>query len=142
MTEPLTGPLTGRVLVAGVGNIFLGDDGFGVEVARRLAGTELPDGNFQPRTSLSMQCATTGSLPVACALWTAPVVETVICTWTFALGVVPLERSQHVRLTPCWCCITTLVICPSVICAPPPAAVATTGAGPETGPEPVWRIRS
>jgi hydrogenase maturation protease len=44
MTEALTGPLTGRVLVAGVGNIFLGDDGFGVEVARRLAGTELPDG--------------------------------------------------------------------------------------------------
>ena len=30
------------VLVAGVGNIFLGDDGFGVEVARRLAGVELP----------------------------------------------------------------------------------------------------
>jgi hydrogenase maturation protease len=27
-----------RVLVAGIGNIFLGDDGFGVEVARRLAG--------------------------------------------------------------------------------------------------------
>lgn len=27
-----------RVLVAGVGNVFLGDDGFGVEVARRLAG--------------------------------------------------------------------------------------------------------
>jgi hydrogenase maturation protease len=26
-----------RVLIAGVGNIFLGDDGFGVEVARRLA---------------------------------------------------------------------------------------------------------
>ena len=26
-----------RVLVAGVGNVFLGDDGFGVEVARRLA---------------------------------------------------------------------------------------------------------
>jgi len=26
-----------RVLVAGIGNIFLGDDGFGVEVARRLA---------------------------------------------------------------------------------------------------------
>jgi hydrogenase maturation protease len=33
-----------RILIAGVGNIFLGDDGFGVEVARRLAGTELPDG--------------------------------------------------------------------------------------------------
>ena len=27
-----------NVLIAGVGNIFLGDDGFGVEVARRLAG--------------------------------------------------------------------------------------------------------
>ena len=26
-----------RILVAGVGNIFLGDDAFGVEVARRLA---------------------------------------------------------------------------------------------------------
>ena len=33
-----------RVLVAGVGNIFLGDDGFGVEVARRLAGEPLPEG--------------------------------------------------------------------------------------------------
>ncbi len=32
-----------RVLVAGVGNIFLGDDGFGVEVVRRLAGRDLPD---------------------------------------------------------------------------------------------------
>jgi hydrogenase maturation protease len=31
MTQP-------RILVAGVGNIFLGDDAFGVEVARRLAG--------------------------------------------------------------------------------------------------------
>jgi len=28
---------TGRTLVAGVGNVFLGDDGFGVEVARLLA---------------------------------------------------------------------------------------------------------
>ena len=33
-----------RVLVAGVGNIFLGDDGFGVEVVKRLAGRELPEG--------------------------------------------------------------------------------------------------
>jgi hydrogenase maturation protease len=33
-----------RVLVAGVGNIFLGDDGFGVEVANRLMKCELPDG--------------------------------------------------------------------------------------------------
>ena len=31
-----------RVLVAGVGNVFLGDDGFGVEVARRLADEALP----------------------------------------------------------------------------------------------------
>ena len=34
--------MTGRVLVAGVGNIFLGDDGFGVEVARQLAHEPLP----------------------------------------------------------------------------------------------------
>jgi hydrogenase maturation protease len=33
-----------RVLVAGVGNVFLGDDGFGVEVARRLDGERFPDG--------------------------------------------------------------------------------------------------
>jgi hydrogenase maturation protease len=32
-----------RVLVAGVGNIFLGDDGFGVEVAVRLARRPLPE---------------------------------------------------------------------------------------------------
>ncbi len=30
------------VLVAGVGNVFLGDDGFGVEVARRLLSEPLP----------------------------------------------------------------------------------------------------
>jgi len=36
--------VTGRVLVAGVGNLFLGDDGFGPEVARRLAGRPLPAG--------------------------------------------------------------------------------------------------
>ncbi|WP_236792776.1 hydrogenase maturation protease [Amycolatopsis sp. GM8] len=30
------------VLVAGIGNIFLGDDGFGVEVARQLADAGLP----------------------------------------------------------------------------------------------------
>jgi len=33
-----------RVLIAGVGNIFLGDDGFGVEVARRLRGRPYPEG--------------------------------------------------------------------------------------------------
>jgi hydrogenase maturation protease len=31
-----------RVLVAGIGNIFLGDDGFGVAVANRLAAEDLP----------------------------------------------------------------------------------------------------
>ena len=31
------------VLIAGIGNIFLGDDAFGVEVARRLANRKLPD---------------------------------------------------------------------------------------------------
>src|SRR5579859_7301073 len=31
-----------RILVAGIGNIFLGDDGFGVEVVRRLAQCQLP----------------------------------------------------------------------------------------------------
>ena len=33
-----------RVLVAGIGNVFLGDDGFGVEVARRLSGQTLAEG--------------------------------------------------------------------------------------------------
>src|SRR5262249_26534795 len=38
------GPLTPRVLVAGVGNVFRGDDAFGVEVARRLADRSLLPG--------------------------------------------------------------------------------------------------
>src|SRR6202040_1259682 len=33
-----------RILIACIGNIFLGDDGFGTEVARRLAGGSLPPG--------------------------------------------------------------------------------------------------
>jgi hydrogenase maturation protease len=36
--------MTSRILVAGIGNIFLCDDGFGVEVARSLAGADLPAG--------------------------------------------------------------------------------------------------
>jgi hydrogenase maturation protease len=35
--------MTGQLLIAGVGNIFLGDDGFGVEVANRLASVDLPE---------------------------------------------------------------------------------------------------
>jgi hydrogenase maturation protease len=46
--EPLAGPTapaaTRRILVAGIGNVFLGDDGFGVALADRLARRELPPG--------------------------------------------------------------------------------------------------
>jgi hydrogenase maturation protease len=35
---------TKRVLIACIGNIFLGDDGFGVEVAKRLRGHSFPSG--------------------------------------------------------------------------------------------------
>ncbi|HKA53006.1 MAG TPA: peptidase M52, partial [Candidatus Binatia bacterium] len=34
--------MTQRILVAGLGNIFCGDDGFGVEVVRRLSAQVLP----------------------------------------------------------------------------------------------------
>ena len=33
-----------RILIAGIGNIFLGDDAFGIEVLRRLTEQPLPDG--------------------------------------------------------------------------------------------------
>jgi hydrogenase maturation protease len=33
-----------KILIAGIGNIFLGDDGFGVEVARRLMREPWPEG--------------------------------------------------------------------------------------------------
>lgn len=36
--------MNSTVLVAGVGNIFLGDDAFGIEVVRSLAARPLPDG--------------------------------------------------------------------------------------------------
>lgn len=36
--------MTDRVLIACIGNIFLGDDGFGVEVARALSAEMLPAG--------------------------------------------------------------------------------------------------
>jgi hydrogenase maturation protease len=34
--------MTDRVLIAGIGNVFFGDDGFGVAVARALAACDLP----------------------------------------------------------------------------------------------------
>jgi hydrogenase maturation protease len=41
MAQPVTAQRP-RILIAGIGNIFLGDDGFGVEVVRRLALCQLP----------------------------------------------------------------------------------------------------
>lgn len=38
--------MTARILVAGIGNIFHGDDAFGCEVARRLAARPLPAGVY------------------------------------------------------------------------------------------------
>jgi hydrogenase maturation protease len=38
----IAGPKHAKVLVAGIGNIFLGDDGFGVEVIQRLQGQRFP----------------------------------------------------------------------------------------------------
>jgi hydrogenase maturation protease len=38
--EPLAETVTTRILVAGIGNLFLGDDGFGVALAARLAQRE------------------------------------------------------------------------------------------------------
>jgi hydrogenase maturation protease len=44
--EPMAGaaPPARQILVAGIGNIFMADDGFGVAVAERLAQRELPAG--------------------------------------------------------------------------------------------------
>ena len=50
MTDRGSSP-PGRMLIAGVGNIFLGDDAFGPEVARRLAAENLP--GWPPRWVVS-----------------------------------------------------------------------------------------
>jgi hydrogenase maturation protease len=42
--EPIAAVEAKRVLVAGIGNIFLADDGFGVEVVQRMASTQFPSG--------------------------------------------------------------------------------------------------
>jgi hydrogenase maturation protease len=44
MTETDTATRTQQILIAGIGNAWLRDDGFGGEVARVLAERELPDG--------------------------------------------------------------------------------------------------
>ena len=43
-SQPASTPGAQHILIACVGNIFLGDDGFGVEVARRLATRHYPPG--------------------------------------------------------------------------------------------------
>lgn len=42
--EDAAGPVSRRILIAGIGNVFFGDDGFGVEVANRLSASRLPSG--------------------------------------------------------------------------------------------------
>jgi hydrogenase maturation protease len=42
-TSPVMSSSASRILIAGVGNVFYGDDAFGSEVARRLAEQSLPD---------------------------------------------------------------------------------------------------
>jgi hydrogenase maturation protease len=46
LDEPAGGPAEPRVLVAGIGNIFLGDDAFGPEVAAALLGRPRPPGVY------------------------------------------------------------------------------------------------
>ena len=41
-TQPRVAAQPARILVAGIGNIFLGDDGFGVEVVKRLSSRKFP----------------------------------------------------------------------------------------------------
>jgi hydrogenase maturation protease len=43
LPSPLGGP-SRRILIACIGNLFLGDDGFGVEVAQRLMKRQYPEG--------------------------------------------------------------------------------------------------
>ena len=70
-----------RILVAGIGNIFFGDDAFGVEVAQRLAVAALPAG--RARSSISafaasiwpMRCSTATDVAIlvdACPRGDAP----------------------------------------------------------------------
>ncbi len=44
LSDSEIGPAPARILVAGLGNVFFGDDGFGVEVAMRLGASRIPAG--------------------------------------------------------------------------------------------------
>lgn len=76
------GPAATSVLIAGIGNIFMGDDGFGVEVAQRLLTRALPPGvraiDYGIRSLdlayalIDMQIAGTTILVDACSRGAAP----------------------------------------------------------------------
>src|SRR5690606_22089767 len=63
--------MSARVLIAGVGNIFFGDDGFAAEVARRLASSPAPPG-------LAIADFGTGTLHLAYALLEGPELAVII----------------------------------------------------------------
>jgi hydrogenase maturation protease len=69
-----------RILIAGIGNIFLGDDGFGVEVVRRLRMQPIPD-------HVNAIDFGTRGFDFACALMDS--YDTVILVDTVARGGVP-----------------------------------------------------
>ena len=70
-------PVRPNVLVAGIGNIFLGDDGFGVEVANRLAGCGRARRAFGSRTSASGASTS----PTSCSTATTPSSSSTPCPW-------------------------------------------------------------
>ncbi|MDT3444410.1 MULTISPECIES: hydrogenase maturation protease [unclassified Pseudofrankia] len=57
------GPTAPRVLVAGIGNVFLGDDGFGVQVVRRITPDLVPDLTASGRARLRHHRAPFGPVP-------------------------------------------------------------------------------
>ncbi len=65
-----------QILIAGIGNVFMGDDGFGVEVAARLATRRLPEGVVVSRHRVR-------SLHLAFALLDKP---TCCWSWTRSIG--------------------------------------------------------
>src|SRR5690606_5072311 len=65
------GPVSARVLIAGIGNIFFGDDGFATEVTGRLARSPAPPG-------LAIADFGTGTLHLAYALLEGPELAVII----------------------------------------------------------------